>query len=362
MKIMFTIPSLGKGGAERVVTNLSNYFSCNGHDISIVVNRCKEIVYQLNEGINIIELDKYSKNSKNSFVRNIKRIKNMKKIVKKQKPDVIIAFLPMPSFRALLLKKKLNCKVIVSDRNNPEKEYEKFPLNFLMKWLYPKADGFVFQTNEQKNFFSIKIQKKSMVIANPLKEEFLKEESSKKENTIICVGRLVPQKNHKMLIQAFGEFSKAHPEYVLKIFGDGFLYEDIKKEIDEYNLTQKVFLYGFSNDIKQELLKAKLFVLSSNYEGMPNALMEAMACGLPCIATDCACGGPKELIEDGINGLLSEVGNKKMMEEKMNLVVSNEQLQKKLGENAKKIINKLNPESINNEWLKYIEKICEDKL
>lgn len=354
MKIMFNISSLGKGGAERVISNLANNF-ISDNKVSILVNNNNLQSYKLNENVKIFELD--SKYIKNPLIRNIKRIKNAKNIINDYNPDIIISFMPWPSYKVLLLKNKINCKVIVSDRNDPKMEYNNIIEKILMRYLYPKADFFVFQTSDQRKFFSKKIQDKSVVIPNPLKENFLVDKEAKKENVIISVGRLVEQKNHKLTIDAFKEIITEFPNYKLKIFGTGNLEKELKDYIKNIGMSEKIFLCGVSDDIQKELIKSKIFVMSSNYEGMPNALMEAMACGIACVSTDCPCGGPKELITDNENGLLFDVGNKDMLVEKLRLLLKNESLQKKIGNNAKRIRYDYNPQKINEKWQKCINEV-----
>lgn len=353
MKIMFNISSMANGGAERVIANLSNYMVAK-HDITIMVNTDEYIGYELKENIKVIALDKKRRN----FVyRTFNRFINTVKIIKQEKPDIIISFLPVPSYRILLLKRFYKVPVIVSDRNNPAEEYKKFIHKILMRMTYKKADGFVFQTEEQKNYFTKKIQNNSIIIPNPIKDEFLEIVEREKQDIIINTGRLVPQKNQKMLISAFAETTKQNDNYKLKIFGEGPLKESLQQQIDELGIGKKVELCGVSKNIKKELEQAKVFVLSSDFEGMPNALIEAMATGLACISTDCPCGGPRELIEDGKNGILIPKNNKQVLQEKISLLISDDEIRKDLGENAKKVKEKLEISIIANRWEQYIDKI-----
>lgn len=355
MKIMFYAISLGKGGAERVISVLANNLSQN-YDVSIVVNTLKNKAYKIDDKVKLYELD--NKKRKFSIIRNIYRMFNTNKIIKEEKPTIIISFLPIPSFRILFLKYFHKIPVIVSDRNDPSIEYKKLISKILMKTLYPKADGFVFQTNDQKLYFNKKIQDKSTIIQNPLKDEFLdNNNNTKKENIIISVGRLIEQKNHKMLIDSFSELSATTKNYKLKIFGDGPLKSELTDYIKSKHLQDKILLCGISDNIKKELLNSKIFVLSSNYEGMPNVLIEAMATGLPCISTNCPCGGPKELINNNKNGFLIEVNNKNELTEILNKLINDEKLQNTIGNNAKKIREKLNSKIIVKKWIEYIKKI-----
>ncbi len=358
MKIMFCISSLSKGGAERVISILANKL-IQENEIEIIINTKLNKAYEFDDRIKILELDK--KINTNPLLRNMARIKLINEELKKEKPDIIISFLPMPSFRILYANRKIKIPIIIADRNDPKQEYKSCIYKFLMRWLYPKADGFVFQTNEQKEYFKKEIQEKSTVIFNPIKEEFLVEENNKKEreNVIVSVGRLVEQKNQKVLINTFSKIAKKYPEYNLKIFGEGNLREELQKQIDDLNMRDKICLCGVCDNIKEQLEKAKIFVLPSNYEGMPNALIEAMASGCSVISTDCPCGGPRELIENYKNGILVPINNEQELANKIEYLIRNEESAKEIGENAKKIKEKLNPNNILGQWKSYITHILE---
>ncbi len=362
MKIMFYTASLLKGGAERVISVLANAL-VKKYEVVIVINTFKGMAYTVDENVKLIQLDK--KREKLSLTRNMRRIKDTEKIVKNEKPDIIISFLPVPSYRILYLKRKLkNIPIIIADRNDPKQEYKSFIDNFLMKRLYHKADNFVFQTSQQRDFFPKDIRDKSTIICNPLKNEFAeieKDAKIQKKKTIINVARLQRQKNQKLLINAFAKIAEECKDYNLKIFGQGILKEDLEQQIDELGLKERVKLCGVSDDIKSELEKASLFVLSSDYEGMPNALMEAMAVGLPVISTDCPCGGPKELINNKENGILVPVNDEQALAESMKMILKDNKYAKKLGENAQKIVDKLKEEKIVDEWIQYINKILQIK-
>ena len=227
-----------------------------------------------------------------------------------------------------------------------------------MKILYPKANGFIFQTKEAQEYFPKKIQNKSTIIFNSLNPDFLIDRfKGVRDKEIVSVGRLAEQKNQELLIKAFAKFHQIHPEYELTIYGEGPLKEKLQNLVKDLNMEEFIKLPGIENDIKTKIYKASFFVLSSDYEGMPNSLMEALTLGLPCISTDCPCGGPKTLIEDGINGILTEVGNIDMLTEKMNMIIEHPELKDTLSKNAQKNIEKMHPEKINKQWEEYLESI-----
>ena len=295
MKLLFCFDSMNRGGAERVIANLSNDF-IKRHEITLVATREDKSMYELNQNIKYLSLDKYQK-SKNIIIKNIRRIRKLKDIIAEEKPDIMISFLPSPSYRLIVANLFNNNKIIASIRNDPNIEYNNFFKKILANTLYSRANGIVFQTEDAKKWFSKKIQKKSTVITNPINEKFIcKPYAGHRKKEIVNVGRLNTQKNHELLINAFSEVSKKHNDYILKIYGDGCLKEKLKNQINKLELEDKVFLMGMTDDVKSSIYKSSIFVLSSDYEGMPNALMEAMALGLPCISTNCPIGGPKYLI------------------------------------------------------------------
>lgn len=359
MNILFCLGSMDKGGSQRVIANLSNYL-VNNNEVSIVTTTSRESQYHLDDKIKRFCLDENEKK-----LNNISRIYKLKKVIKKVEPDVIVTFQPEPSFRILLLKIINNIPIILSVRNDPNVEYKSFKRKILMKMLFPLADGFVFQTRDAASYFSKKIQEKSTIIPNPINEKFIVDTPylEEREKTIVTVGRLEKQKNQKLLIDAFKNVEKKHKDYKLLIYGEGSL----KKELEEYvsliNLTNKIIFKGQVDNIKEEIFKAGVFVLSSDYEGMPNALMEAMSLGLPCISTDCPCGGPKTLIKNKKNGILVEVNNIKQIQDAINKIIEEREFAQLLGRKACEISKDLEPRKINNMWIEYINrhKSCEDK-
>jgi glycosyltransferase involved in cell wall biosynthesis len=227
-----------------------------------------------------------------------------------------------------------------------------------MKALYPKADGFVFQTADAMAYYKDYIGDRGVVLPNAINNEFVKEPyKGKREKVIVSAGRFSQQKNHLLLIDAFSKISQKHCDYNLVIYGDGELKSKYEERINELKIKGRVFMPGFVHDFGSCILNASLFVLSSNFEGMPNALMEAMALGLPCISTDCPSGGPKYLINDRVNGLLVPLGDSGRLAEAMDVVLSNEELAYRIGNNARRITETLRSDSIYEKWEIYIKKI-----
>lgn len=353
MNISIFIGGLGTGGAERVVCNLSNFLS-QRHNVTIITVGDVTSSYKLNSDVQHISLSE-NLNNNHFVVKNIKRIIKLNKIVKNQSQDIFLSFLPVPSFMLLFLRKKIKVPIIVSVRNDPKIEYASKIFNVLMRFLYPRADGFVFQTEEAKNYFNIIKIKTSEVIPNPINEDFINQcFTGDRKKKIVAVGRLTQQKNHMLLIDAFAQVADKHSEYKLIIYGEGPLRFELKNRIKELKMEDKIQLPGNVNNIKDHIIDATLFVLSSNYEGMPNALMEAMALGIPVISTDCPCGGPKYLIKNNQNGLLVPVNDCYQMSAAIEKVLSNNDYSRVIGKEAAQIAKELNPRNIYEKWEKYI--------
>lgn len=359
MKIAFYISSLGKGGAERVISNLANYFSSNKNNEVYMILERPTINYDISSSVKVIILD--NKIKKYNFItkktRYLKYIHKLKKIFKEIDPDIIVPFLAMPAFMTLISKNK-NSRVIVGVRNDPKTEYTTFLKKKLMLSLYPKADGFVFQTRDAQEYFKNIISCKQTIIYNAISRDFLNYKSVEtKKKKIVSVGRLHWQKNYPLLIDAFEHINKKYSEYKLVIYGEGSEREKLQRIIDDKNLTKQVLLVGNVDDVKKNISNASLFVMTSDFEGMPNALIEALVLGLPVISTDCPCGGPRELIDNNKNGILIKPGNKEELIEAIDKILRDDKFAKQLGNEAQRIIDKVNPDYINNQWKKFIDEI-----
>lgn len=305
MKILLYIDMLHRGGAQRVMSNLAAHFS-EKHDVVLVNDFLPDpqrAVYAVPDNVKRVYLQESL--SGNVIVKNIKRIVRLRKIVKAENPDVVLSFLGAPNKRMLISTVGLKCRRFVSVRNDPNYEYGSGKINrIIAKLFFTLADGVVFQTEDAAKYFQASVRKKSTVIFNPVAKVFRDTERSQELKNIVTVGRFDPQKNHILLLEAWKELEGEFPDEKLVIYGDGALRAQYEKYISDNGLGDRVELPGVVTDVPSVLSKARLFVLSSDFEGMPNALMEAMSVGVPCISTDCPCGGPKMLIDDGKDGYL----------------------------------------------------------
>lgn len=354
-KMMFYINTIGYGGAERVITNLADRFSKDGYEVTLVTSYGLETEYTYSENINRVILSPIRIASQ--LKRNIVLTKCLRKQVKKVKPDILVSFMGESNFRAIVSCMGTKTSCVVSVRNDPDREYPNRVFKFLAKFLYRFASGVVFQTEDAKMWFPEKIQKNSQIILNQADIRFYEETSADEHKDIVTTGRLVPQKNHNMLIDAFAKI-KDETEDNLYIYGQGADKEKLEEKINKMGLKNRVFLPGPTSNVPEIVKKSKVFVLSSDFEGMPNSLMEAMVLGCACISTDCPCGGPRYLINNMENGILVPVRDTDKMAESMKLLLSDDELRTKLGESAKEKATEFHPDVIYGKWENYLKGAC----
>lgn len=354
-KILFVIPSLGSGGAERVICTLANEMTARGYEARILMTSAMRLHYQLSEAVKLHSLECDSKyGGMNTLKRYISRIRDIRAELKKTDADVIVSFMSETNMDVCFAAMGLKIPVIVSERNDPAIDPASRAKQLLRRLAYCRAGGFVFQTPDAQAYFSQKIQKMSCIIFNPLTAQIPEPYRGDRDKRIVAVGRLNKQKNFPLLIDAYEEFAQSYPEYKLEIYGEGPQEEQLKAYLTGKNLQEQVFLKGFCKDVHDKIRTAAFFVMTSDFEGMPNALVEAMALGMPCISTDCRCGGPRQLIQDGENGLLVPVRDKKALVQAMVKLAADPQLAKPLGENAQSIKKQVDTQTVVNQWISYI--------
>lgn len=364
MKIAFYIGSLSRGGAERVICNLADFFFEKGYEVIMVTKLKEEDEYFINSNIKRIIADISPEEETRSRIHNfVARVKKLRNVWKKEEPDIIISFIKKNNFMAIISSLFMKNKVVVSVRSAPEREYKKTTEKILAFILFRVADGIVLQTKRAFDFFPKGIQKRAIRLRNSISPEFIGEPyygSRRKE--VITVGRIDDNKNQIMLVKAFERVMNEFPEWICKVYGDGESAHKLEKYIKNNGLSQRIKLMGRVSNVRENIEQASIFVLPSKIEGMPNALIEAMALGMAVISTDCPCGGPNELIEHEKNGLLINVDDEHALVNALKLLMSNEEKCDKLGEEAKKIVNILAPEKVNQEWKEYVDRLLSENI
>lgn len=365
MKITLLIGSLSGGGAERVVCNLANYLVENGHDVTILTVSDKQ-TYEINKNVKHIVLYQESYSSLPHIIINLIRLYRMNRYFRKSEMDIYVTFLPKLSRFILAQKKFIHCPIILAERADPDTFCSASERNRKMfNKYYPLADGYVFQTEDAKKFYqSAGIEvRNSVVIANAINPDFIKPiYQGERKKEVVAVGRMTEQKNFSLLLRAFAKVSNDFNDYTLVIYGDGPLKNKLIGEAKALGIIKQVKFPGYVKNLEDYIWKSSLFVLSSNFEGMPNALMEAMALGIPVISTDCPAGGSRYLIDDNVNGRLIPVGDEDAMASAIAEMLGNQEYRKRLSSEAIKIQDKLNADMIYGKWQQFLEYNIGEKI
>lgn len=358
-KLAFYIGSLDKGGAERVFVNLAEYFQGMGYQVLMVTQYRKEEEYALAEGIRRIISDiPPEETTGNRLLNFYRRVSRLHRIWKEERPDIALSCVGKNNFMNIVTTMFTGTKPVVSVVGEAGEEYPDRLMKFLANFLFPFASGVILQTERSRAFFSKRVSKTAVILPNSLNPLFLRERyQGVRDKRIVSVGRLDANKNHEMMVRAFAGIADKYPDYTLTVYGEGELREELQKLTAGLGLEQRVFWPGVIPDVADKIEKASLFLLTSYSEGISNALIEAMALGLPVIATDVPSGGTQELIRQGENGLIIPAGDIKALGEAMDRLLSNSALAERLGASAHTIQERLSPDRVNRRWLEYFEGI-----
>ena len=352
MRLTFFITTLGGGGAERVLSDLSNHLCEKNHIINILVLRGNEAKYSLDGKINIKYLQPNYYQKETSIVTRLREIWVVRKTLKNMNStDALICFLELPVLLSLLFRRCYSQPLLICERNNPE-NYPQIYQELYKKYAQ-RADGCVCQTDYIAHWYRNIIREDAIeaVIPNAIGAAISKVPYCQRpKNAIVTMGRLEPQKNHRLLIESFALITEKNNEYKLIIYGEGSLRDELVELTRQLNIEEKVSFPGYCSDTAEILSTAKIFVLSSDFEGMPNALAEAMSMGISCVATDCGGGGAKQLIDDGVNGILVPCGDKVALAQALETLIIDEDFAYQIGLAAREIRNTLSAHAIYNVW------------
>ena len=353
--LMFYINAIHDGGAERVLLQLAKRFAACGYRTVVVTSFVDAWEYPVPEGVERLSIEQ-EQIDQSRLRRNLSRIEALRRLIREYKPAALISFMAEPNFRAVIASRFLPVKTIVSVRNDPEREYGGRLGRIIGKWLLPLADGCVFQTEQAKKWFPKRLQKRSKIIMNQVDERFFQVTDAGENGYVMTAGRLTAQKNQALLIRAFVAIA-GDVEEELRIYGEGELRPELEALIAGVGMEGRIRLMGASNEMPAALAGCRLFVLPSDFEGMPNALLEAMAAGRCCVSTACPCGGPEAVIENGVNGMLVPVGAEKALSAAMLELLKDEKKRRTLAAAAGESAAAFRPEAIFEHWRDYVEQV-----
>lgn len=352
MDILFVTATLTSGGSERVMSLLANQLAERGHRVEIV-NLNKHIVFYP------IHKDVYLSFAEEEVGCSIiKKIGWLRKYVKAKKPDVVVPFMEAVYCVTLLALIGVHVPVISSERIDPR--HSPRVRNILRKIFLPLTTHLVVQTKDIKAFYPKFIQKKTSIIYNPVSETVFQLQDEPKENVIISVGKLDGQKNQKLLINAFASIAEDFPDWKLVIYGEGRERDSLESLVSgfRFQVSSRILLPGRCETVIEEMNRAKVFAFSSDFEGMSNAILEAVCVGLPVVTTNVS--GAKELVKEGEGGFVVPIRNEKALANALHKILSNKELREKMAQANKARAKDFKQDMIVNQWEELIKKIVDN--
>ena len=349
MRVVICSLEFQYGGAQRVISVLLNELKQRYESVELLLYFDGELCYDLPKGIKVtvVESETHTKN----------KIVNMFWIRRylRENADCVISFLAKLNILILTGLTGVQIHKIVADRSDPYRVPANVFLRKMRDLLYCIADAVVVQSRKSYEYFSPTVQRKTKIIYNPTpvkKEDRGLALRTKKQDLVVCVARMMPVKDPFVLLSAFEMFHKRFPSYRMVWFGEGKIRDEMERWITNRGLEDCVQMPGTRKDIIHEIASAKMFVMTSKYEGMPNALIEAMSIGLPCICTKIA--GAEELIETEKNGILVPVGGVKECCKAMTRIAEDEEYAERLGRNAAEAAETLDVGNIMGQWMEIL--------
>lgn len=347
MRVLMVMSSLLPGGAERVTLDLAAHLVAKGHEVHLLIarqTRRTPSVYSVPQGVTCHRI---MWGAEAKLVRAIANMLLLKRLLYMLSPDWVISL--GAQYRLISICGALDsCKVLLSERNYPPEWYADKEMLFVRE-IYKRATRVVFQTVDAARCFPDLPQDKVRIIPNAIRFGNIRWRGIDSKN-ISFVGRLIEQKNPSMLFRAFSLFHVNHPDYCLHIYGDGPLGEQMRSLSRDLGIGESVVFHGHVANVESELSTSRMYVSTSNFEGISNSMLEALAIGVPTICTDCAGGGARLAINDGINGLLVPCEDAQLLAEAMGLVADSSELAARLSMNAIESSQRFSEDKVYSLW------------
>lgn len=358
MKLLFLSTNIGYGGASKMMVWVANTLANRNFDVTFVTYRDSNIQQPLSDKVKYIHFPLEPVSGKGKGIFN--SVITIRKFIKKNHFDIAVAFLSPSQLRLSLACIGLRIKLLYSQRGDPYNYPRSSKLvSYLTKWSFEKADAYVFQTQGAKKYYPEHIQKISTIIPNPIVPLHRTcERAGNVTPRIVNIARLdIKQKRQDLLIDAFNSINEQFPDYTLELYGDG---PDIDILRERANSNPNIKLMGKTSDVISALQNAYCSVLSSDFEGIPNSLLESMSLGVPSISTDCSPGGAAMLIDNYKNGILTPRDDKESLAEAIKYVILNHDKAEKMGDFAKNVNIIYSEDKIAQQWADYINRIYND--
>lgn len=351
-KILFLVGALGGGGAERVSSLLCKFMHDAGYNVELLETEKHRSEYAQEAHFAIHSLDCGGLGFANQILRLIK----IDRYIREKNPDILISLDCAYKYLNIILKRKQfhGLKLVLSERNYSKSVYSDKTCR-LYNDMYNRAAAVVFQTAEQRASYDLKSFDNTCILPNPLMR--LDQEWTGGSDKVVTACRLVPQKNLWLLLEAFSLFKKDHGSYSLDIYGNGPLREGLMKECGRLGIDGSVSIHPFTANVHEHISTAGMFVSSSNVEGLQNALVEAAAMGVPCVATDCDGGGARMILDGGRRGILVPKGDAQRLAEAMGVLADDKSLTRKLSAEARGLRELWAADRICASWVEFLERV-----
>ena len=356
MRLTLVISSLDCGGAQRILTTLANDWCRAGHAVTVLTLSDGERApfFPLDTGVSTewLAVERHSRHPLGALANNLVRVRTLGTALRRSRPGVVLSFLATVNVLVLLAAAGSGIPVIVSERSNPELAPLPRAWRWLRQRLYPRADAIVVQTRRAAEWFPKRLQSRIAVIPNAIERPDIAPSRSIERaggGVVLGVGRLAPEKGFDLLVRAFARAARNRTGWRLVLAGEGPERPALTALAAASGVGDRVRLIGRQADIWPTYAAADVFSLPSRFEGFPNALLEAMATGIPAVAADCR-NGPREIIRDGRDGLLVRTGDVDALARALSRLIGDPELRRRLGAAATAVVDRYGLDAVQARW------------
>lgn len=347
LKVLFVNSSLTDGGSERAMSLVAQALATRGHHVTMALVREKERTYPIHPRIKVVQ---FRYGAKGKIRKTLDRVRQIRTLIKAGDYEYIICYMWDINVTTLIASLGLQKQVIVSERGFPGTRSRSKCSRLLERLFYRFAYRIVYQTRDAQAFCPPELRGKSVVVPNIIENQEPEEYAGPRAKRIVSIGRLGAQKNFPLLIRSFAQFVQTNPDWILEIYGKGILESELRSLAARLGVPDSVVLAGYVPDIAVRIRDAGMFVLSSDFEGISNAMAEAMALGIPVVCTDCPVGGAALLVENRVSGMLVPVRDQNALTTAMNEVATDDALAKRISGGAQASVARFAPERMVQVW------------
>jgi len=347
LKLLFINASLTDGGSEKAMSLVAHALASRGHDVTMALVREKKRTYPLDPRIKVVQ---FRYGSKSKIAKAFGRVRRIRALLKADDHDYVVCYMWDLNVTTLIASLGLRRRIIISERNFAGASTRGQLWRLLERWSYQFAYKIVYQTQDAQKLCPQELLERSIVVPNMIEVGGASVHAGSRTRRVVSVGRFNAQKNFPLLLRSFARFAETNPDWILEIYGKGALEHDLRALAVQLGVVDSVVFAGYVPDVADRIRDAGMFVLSSDYEGISNAMTEAMALGLPVVCTDCPIGGVALMIEDRKSGMLVPVGDESALTDAMCEIATDETLAETISEGAQASVVRFAPEQLVHLW------------